>query len=392
MADSESMSLDTSNDAGEDPLQDMADEDLFRMVEEMQKENDVLATETQMFEKYLKRNETKDALGAPGQGAATPGIVPSASNQDVMRGVNRKRSKSRSSNIDKSSMRLNTEQKCDIAQKEIDELKEEIEKLKENCEKILDTYKAIMEEADLRLAETKKESYEFDRDILKGSVNARTATVMAEKVVRYFEDKLRSRDALVEKLRLKNSTLKVQKKKLHLQLKQKEEMGEVLHEVDFNQLKIENQQYLEKIDERNQDLLRLKLMAGKTLQVLNSYKKKLHTLTMESERLKSEITARNDLLTRIDAETKVVEVERAKAEKINRKLRQQLADYRVPEVMDYVTEKADLYELQKKVRSWERKVEIAEMALKTHRKSWNQLQAGANQMQATQWGRMMEAV
>lgn len=49
-------------------------------------------------------------------------------------------------------------------------------------------------------------------------------------------------------------------------------MGEVLHEVDFNQLKIENQQYIEKIDERNQDLLRLKLMAGNTLQVLNTYK------------------------------------------------------------------------------------------------------------------------
>lgn len=53
---------------------------------------------------------------------------------------------------------------------------------------------------------------------------------------------------------------------------QKEEMGEVLHEVDFQQLKIENSQYLEKIDERNQDLLRLKLMSGNTLQVLNSYK------------------------------------------------------------------------------------------------------------------------
>lgn len=51
-------------------------------------------------------------------------------------------------------------------------------------------------------------------------------------------------------------------------------MGEVLHEVDFNQLRIENQQYLEKIDERNQDLLRLKQMAGTTIQVLNSYKVK----------------------------------------------------------------------------------------------------------------------
>lgn len=51
-------------------------------------------------------------------------------------------------------------------------------------------------------------------------------------------------------------------------------MGEVLHEVDFNQLKIENSQYLEKIDERNQDLLRLKLMATNVLQILNTYKVK----------------------------------------------------------------------------------------------------------------------
>ena len=55
--------------------------------------------------------------------------------------------------------------------------------------------------------------------------------------------------------------------------------------------------------------------------------------------------------------------ERAAAEKINRKLRQHLADYRVPDVMDYVQEKADLYELKKKVRTWERKVEIAEVCV-----------------------------
>ena len=54
--------------------------------------------------------------------------------------------------------------------------------------------------------------------------------------------------------------------------------------------------------------------------------------------------------------------ERSKAEKRNRKLRQQLADYRVPEVMEYVSEKADLYEIQKKVKSWERKVEIADVS------------------------------
>jgi hypothetical protein len=84
-------------------------------------------------------------------------------------------------------------------------------------------------------------------------------------------------------------------------------MGEVLLEVDFSQLKIENQQYIEKIDERNKDLLSLKMMSGETLQILNSYKKKLNVLTLESSRIKADIASRQELLSRIDAETKVVE-------------------------------------------------------------------------------------
>nr|KAG5703440.1 hypothetical protein BaRGS_022489 [Batillaria attramentaria] len=272
-------SADTSMDTADDPLADLSDEQLYQLVEETIRANQVLEAETRMFEKFLRRVEPKDASTSGGHTSFTSSMGHSL-RDDTGRMGNRKRSKSRSSNMDRS-LKLSAEQKCDIAQREIEELREEIEKLKEESEKVLDTYKAIMEEADMRLAETKKESYEFERDIVKGSVNNRTARVIAEKVMRYFDDRLRAR---------------------------KEEMGEVLHEVDFNQLKIENQQYLERIDERNQDLLRLKLMAGNTLQVLNTYKKKLNTLTMESERLGSEILSRNDLLTKIDAETSFVEV------------------------------------------------------------------------------------
>lgn len=130
-------------------------------------------------------------------------------------------------------------------------------------------------------------------------------------------------DTLIDKLRLKNSTLKQQKSKLKMQLKQKEEMGEVLHEVDFQQLKIENTQYLEKIEEKNQELMRLKLMAGRTLQVLNAYKvgswcwwimswrwilqKKLSNLLNDVKKIKSEINARQELYDRIQTETVQVE-------------------------------------------------------------------------------------
>lgn len=49
-------------------------------------------------------------------------------------------------------------------------------------------------------------------------------------------------------------------------------MGEALHDVDFQQLKIENAQFLETIEARNQELIQLKLASGNTLQVLNIYK------------------------------------------------------------------------------------------------------------------------
>jgi len=54
--------------------------------------------------------------------------------------------------------------------------------------------------------------------------------------------------------------------------------------------------------------------------------------------------------------------ERRVAERLNRHLKQQLANYKVPDVMDYVEEKASLYELQKKVKCWERKVDIASVS------------------------------
>lgn len=54
-------------------------------------------------------------------------------------------------------------------------------------------FQAGIEEAELKIAEVKKAVYEFDRDICKGSINPRTNKVVAEKVLRYYEDKLRSR-------------------------------------------------------------------------------------------------------------------------------------------------------------------------------------------------------
>merc|ERR1712100_191470 len=115
---------------------------------------------------------------------------------------------------------------------------------------------------------------------------------------------------------LKNTALKIQIQKLDKQLGEKEEMGEVLHVIDFDQLKIENQQYLEKIEDRNNELLWLKLTTGNTVQVLNTLKHRLNNLTSESEWLKQETHQRKEALVKISEEISRVEQEKEQAARL----------------------------------------------------------------------------
>ncbi|XP_059569685.1 coiled-coil domain-containing protein 113 isoform X6 [Alligator mississippiensis] len=237
----------------------------------------------------------------------------------------------------------------------------------------LDLTQAAMEEADVQWADIKKAMCDFNKEIITTIAKKKGTVIASEKVLKYLEEKNHYRDALKEKLRLKNDSLKVQKKKLQLQLRQKEEMGEALHEVDFQQLKIENAQFLERIDERNRDLLQLKLTAGNTLQILNSYKGKLQNATGTATHLVKEISQRKELLEKTERETILAEEEQAKVECLNKKLRKQLSDYRVPPILKYVNEKMALYDLENSIKTWERKVEIAEASLQSYHRAWNKV-------------------
>ncbi|XP_036131767.1 coiled-coil domain-containing protein 113 isoform X2 [Molossus molossus] len=241
---------------------------------------------------------------------------------------------------------------------------------------------AIIEEAEIRWTEVQREVQEFERDILKTISKKKGSILATQKVMKYIEDMNHRRDHMKDKLRLKNISLKVQRKKMLLQLRQKEEVGEALHDVDFQQLKIENAQFLETIEARNQELIQLKLASGTTLQVLNAFKTRLHRAMEMSINLEKEILLRNELLEKIERETLQVEEDRAKAEALNRKLRKQLAEFRVPPVMMYVREKILNGDLEKTIRMWERKVEIAEMSLKGYRKNWNKMKTTNEQLLA----------
>ena len=188
---------------------------------------------------------------------------------------------------------------------------------------------------------------------------------MAERVTKYFEDKLNMIEAIIEKLRLKNSTLKGQINKIEIVLSQKEEVGDALHYIDFHQLQIENKQYVTKIEERNDELLTVKVAAGKTTQSLNELRRKLNEKLDEAEWLKKEVEDKKVNLTRLGKELSRVKSEVKQESRQKDKIRQELEEESdMPSIEKYILQKRQMYEYETSLKNWEKKVEIMEMAAK----------------------------
>lgn len=79
----------------------------------------------------------------------------------------------------------------------------------------------------------------------------------------------------VNAVRLEYIKLRNKLKRNEQLLRQKEELADGLHLIDFEQLKIENQTYNEKIEERNEELTKLRKKINNVVQILTHVKEKL---------------------------------------------------------------------------------------------------------------------
>jgi hypothetical protein len=111
--------------------------------------NDTVMRENELFESHLQRTN------------------PHLLSDDDEAGKGRKTKQTK-----RSQQMLTPEQKYDIAVQEMEEVREEIGGTKQNAEQLMDTLRARMEECDVRIAEIKKDAYEFKRDIVTGALPA----------------------------------------------------------------------------------------------------------------------------------------------------------------------------------------------------------------------------
>jgi hypothetical protein len=302
-------------------------------------ENEILAKENRLFHAYLHRNlsdvreEDIDGVDLPlPAGAAPPsGNIPLAL---------------------KFAMAL---QEQDIR---VQQLKDLSDKVVEDVSLL----RAIIEAVKVRTDELRKDTYEFQRDVVVRGEHPRTGQVMAEAVLGFLSQRLGGRHALAQKLVSKAKVLKEQRAKLEAQTQSREgQKGRPLS-TDFHQLQIKNQQSSQKIRELNAELFRAKASTVRVVQQLNTRRKELAEASAKGARLKGDKHERAAAASRLKAELDTVEREVRADQARQRVLQVQQSNPDVPHVIDYVQQKALASELAAEVRSWARKVEIAQMA------------------------------
>merc|ERR1719421_1204191 len=131
---------------------------------------------------------------------------------------------------------------------------------------------------------------EFKRQVARHAEYARTGKKIPEKIIQEVEEFELDKDAEVEEVRGSNISLKNRLSKLEQALRKKDELAENLHVIDFEQLKIENQTLNEKIEERNEELHKLRKKTIITVQVITHMREKVQFIQQENQVLRADLS------------------------------------------------------------------------------------------------------
>jgi len=196
-----------------------------------------------------------------------------------------------------------------------------IEQLEKDFEVKSLTYKteiaevtARRDEVQAEVEDKQKTFYSYKRKIAKQAVSSKTGKAMKDAEWHALEVAEKEKDNRVRQERLKYIKLRNQLRMREAELKEKEQLAEGLHFIDFEQLKIENQTYNEKIEERNEELSKLRSKITMTVQVLSHLKEKLHFVEDDN------VEKRNELL-QVEAELAAKRDQLSRSKRVRDKLR-----------------------------------------------------------------------
>lgn len=244
---------------------------------------------------------------------------------------------------------LNVEEKFEVANAEIEKEYNAVENRKKSLQQKIDKLRSNIEEASSCEQDAHHDVHELKRALPSNQ------QLSPAKVLSILDSAIDNKKAQVDKLKMRASNLKSKVKKQETHLSQKDELSDAPSAIDYDQLKIENQQALEKIEERNSELLKLKLATGKLVQELTYKKRKLSGMAKQGEQLQADKQQREQQLARYDDEIQRMRERREELKQELELARRENEDVDKPRVMDYIKVKQERQQAEQKLDELQRK-------------------------------------
>lgn len=182
-------------------------------------------------------------------------------------------------------------------------VKKTFEDVQAENQKEIEAAKVLYQEKKREFEEREKELQSFMHECAVNAENSRTGNNISAKVVAQIEAADAKKNQEVFTVRLENIKLRNKVKRFEQELKQKEQLADGLHLIDFEQLKIENQAYNEKIEERNEELMKLRKKITSVVQILAHSKEKMthqqhehKNLTTQLQEIEEKLSQQRDKL------------------------------------------------------------------------------------------------
>ncbi|XP_011872191.1 PREDICTED: coiled-coil domain-containing protein 113-like [Vollenhovia emeryi] len=272
-----------------------------------------------------------------------------------------------------SNRRITYMHRIEMANTEIRELQKGLEKFEKTSAKKSVCLRARVEESQISIHETCKNREEFEENVVQKGIDSITGKIPAEKFIRFTEEWLKVVDIIMEQIRLKMTTVKCQIRKIRLQLAQRRELGEALRSIDFEQLNIENEVCIQKIDEKNRYLLEMKRIAGHYNITLSKHKKKVDGLVSTMNKVRNNIVFKRQESAKLQSEQTATKIEIEKAEKQLESMIDLINKFEVPSVIDTIKTRMKLQELQRIHKQLSRRREIQRIVTLKSRKKLRDL-------------------
>lgn len=228
----------------------------------------------------------------------------------------------------------------------------------------------IAEVEELRLTndelnETRREFKDF---VLENGLNPVSKKIPSERLMKFFDTWNKNGNAMVAKMRLQTSTLKLSQRNRQMELAVKAELSGILRPVDFQQLEIETTELQKQFRDKTVHLMALKRTTGNASLALATQRKLLLGKESNLRRTRTEIERLSKMQTKYELDIDMAEKDIYRWNMRNEKLTNEMAMHEAPSIKDYMQLKQEQFDLDKELKALERTASILAIKLENEKK------------------------